>query len=103
MPPHKIATTNGCVSGKDTLICHKSPDVRKSVQVFHNHGGIVKSVETLKKQFVYYFKPGETSDGGKFIKMFATDIILLGTMNECDKWGIPNNLSELLYLQGCFL
>lgn len=93
---HKITTSNGCVSGKNKLICHKSPNVRKSVQVFHNRGGIVKSIETLKKQFVYYFKPGETSDGGKFIKMFATDIILLGTMNDCDKWGIPNNLSELL-------
>ena len=91
---HKINTSVGCTSKNDKLMCHKSDKARKMVPVFVQ-GGIVKSVQTLKNQFVYYFKPCEDTDG-KTIKLYSTDIILLGTMNQCDKWGIPNSLSELL-------
>ena len=81
----------GCHKRK--LICHKDTSVRKKFDIFKS-SGIVHTVETMKQQFVYYLKPFEESDE-KNVRLFATDIILLGTLNECDKWGIPNSLSEL--------
>lgn len=77
--------------------CHKNKSVRLSYPIFKN-GGIVHDVLTLKNQYVYYFKPCEyTYENGvkKVVRLFATDIVLLGTLNDCDKWGIPNELSEL--------
>lgn len=88
-----IINSIGCKSSKK-LRCHKAPSVRKKVGVFEQNG-IVKSIETLQKQFVYYFKPYEKNKDNKNIRLFATDIILLGTLNECDKWGIPNDMTEL--------
>lgn len=82
---------NGCNSSLNQ--CHKSKDVRLSEGILLN-GGIVKSVKTLKGQYVYYFKP--IDDNNKKIKLYSTDIILLGTLNSCDKWGIPNNLKEMI-------
>lgn len=88
---HNVTNNVGCDSS--TMNCHKSKLVRKSIPVLQN-GGIVHDVQTMKGQYVYYFKPCE-GYGGKKVQLFATDIILLGTLNECDKWGIPNSLSEL--------
>ena len=76
------------------LRCHKDKSARKGVKIF-KQGGILKSILTSKNQYVYYFKPYEEIDGSKNIRLFATDIILLGTLNDCDKWGIPNDLTEL--------
>ena len=95
-----FAITNeiGCGSSDDSkLRCHTRPEVRKTKQIFQNsdgnsQGGIVKSIKTMKSQYVYYFKPSESNT----VRLFATDIILLGTLNDCDKWGTPNNLSELV-------
>lgn len=75
------------------LKCHKSANVRKTFGIF-NSSGLIHTVETIKKQYVYYLKPYEYSNG-KNVRLFATDIILLGSLNECDKWGIPNILTEL--------
>lgn len=81
-------------SGTTTLTCHKNKNVRKSLEIF-KQGGLVRSVETFKSQYVYYYKPYENS-GTKNVRLFATDIILLGTLNNCDKWGIPNDLTDLV-------
>ena len=86
-----IKTDDGC--GKK-LKCHKSKDVRLEEPIFGNTG-LVKSTKTLKNQYVYYFKPYEYSNDSNVVKLFATDIILLGTLNSCDRWGLPNELSEL--------
>ena len=74
--------------------CHKSVEVRKVKQIFKQNG-VLESFEAKKDdtvQYVYYFKPIEE----KYVRLFATDIILLGTLNNCDKFGIPNELSELV-------
>lgn len=82
----------GCHKKKNN--CHKNKDVRLTYPIFKT-GGIVKSVQNLKQQYIYYFKPCEEIDG-KMVKLFSTDIILLGSLNNCDKWGIPNNLKEMV-------
>ena len=53
---------------------------------------------TIQKQTVYYFKPTEwIYDGGRYVKanLFATDIVLLGSLNECDKYGLPQAFKSL--------
>ena len=93
-----IENNIGCGDSEDSkLRCHTRREVRKTYQIFKNNdgtsqGGIVKSIKTMKSQYVYYFKPSESNK----VRLFATDIILLGTLNDCDKWGTPNNLNELV-------
>ena len=89
----KFNVTNeiGCKSR--TLVCHKSNKVRKSFRILKS-SGIVKTFKNSKNALIYYLKPYEISDS-KNVRLFATDIILLGSLNDCDKWGIPNNLKEL--------
>lgn len=94
--PNKHSVTNliGCGSDKK-YTCHKNSNVRKKVGIFQN-AGVVYNMLNLKGQYVYYFKPCEkSSESSTTVKLFATDIILLGTLNNCDRWGIPNTLSEL--------
>ena len=91
---YNVVNNIGCKSNANKLRCHKSNDVRKKYSIFKNNG-IVKSFQIEStKQYVYYFKPYENS--GKNVRLFATDIILLGTLNSCDKFGIENNLTELV-------
>ena len=87
---NSITTDVGCGNNN----CHKDKSVRLEKNIF-NDGGIVYSQKTSKEQYVYYFKPCENSDN-KNIRLFATDIILLGTLNENDKWGIPRGIDELV-------
>ena len=89
---NEVTNNIGCDDKK--LKCHKSSSVRKGVKIF-KQGGILKTILTSRKQNVYYFKPYEDIGNGKNVRLFATDIILLGTLNDCDKWGIPNDLTEL--------
>ena len=66
---------------------HKKSGFRQST-IFGNKGGICHKSTTLKGQNVYYLKPCEFK-GGKKVNLFATDIVLLGTLNDCDANGIP--------------
>lgn len=91
---HTIDNAVGCTKNK--LRCHKAKEVRKSYPIFEQNG-VVKSVLNMKNQYVYYFKPIEAiSNNNVLAKLYATDIILLGTLNNCDRWGIPNALNELV-------
>ena len=83
-------TPFGCKSNK--MLCHKDKDVRLTHEIFKQNG-IVKSKETIKNQFVYYFKPCEID--GKNVRLFSTDIILLGHLDKYNQMGIPSNLEEL--------
>lgn len=62
------------------------------ITIFGGQGGICHEQKTLQGQNVYYMKPcefrGNTGDERK-INLFATDIILLGSLNDCDRNGIP--------------
>lgn len=56
-------------------------------------GGIVRYVQNMDEKFLYYLKPNEiyTTSNNNYKKnnLFATDIILLGSTEECNKYGIP--------------
>jgi hypothetical protein len=69
--------------------------------------GLIRTRKTMLGQTVYYYKPVEydaTTDGftkeGEdekgFLKLlFATDIILLGSLNDCDLNGVPQFFKSL--------
>ena len=56
--------------------------------------GIIVERDTILQESVYYYKPINITKSEK-IKMFATDIVLLGTLNNCDKNGTPQFFSKL--------
>ena len=69
------------------------------VDIFNN-GGVVHEKETYLGQRVYYLKPSERY-GRKKINLYSTDLILLGSLNDCDIYGIPQafkNLTSSSYL-----
>ena len=83
-------------------VCHGGYG-RKSVRVFGGKGGggLVHTEETMLGENVYYFKPAEwlnvSNDMyGTRCLMFATDIVLLGSLDEYDKDGIPMAFKELV-------
>lgn len=58
--------------------------------------GIIVSRETILKETVYYYKSVEYNSSLKRMNnddavalLFATDIVLLGSLNDCDSKGIP--------------
>lgn len=96
-----VTSRIGCRKKDSKLKCHKGSG-RGSARIFRrenkNGGGIVHGEPTIKKQTVYYFKPTEwIYDGGRYVKanLFATDIVLLGSLNECDKYGLPQAFKSL--------
>lgn len=56
--------------------------------------GIIVERDTILQENVYYYKPINTTDDDK-VKLFATDIVLLGSLNNCDKNGTPQFFSKL--------
>lgn len=102
-----ITTYNGCVSTKPTdkkQKCHKrNGKVKygifggsKSGKVAGN-GGIVHENETMRGEYVYYLKPCEwrRQDGNKKVNLFANDIVLLGSLLDCNLYGIPQAFKYL--------
>lgn len=88
----KVATKNGCSSLKSRQKCHKNPGIRYT-SIFGSHGGLVHREKTMLGQTVYYYKPCELTNYftglQTKINIFATDLILLGSLNDCDIDGIP--------------
>ena len=94
----KVTTMKGCSSNTKQK-CHKGKG-RKSVNIFGSNGGIVHTETTLQNQSVYYFKPAEwlnvnNNNYNSKCLLFATDIILLGSLDDCDKDGLPKLFTEL--------
>lgn len=92
----KVETEIGCKNNNKQK-CHKSFG-RHKITVFGPKGGIVHEETTLKNQIVYYFKPCEFKNkGNDYVKvnLFATDIVLLGSLNDCDLYGTPQAFKEL--------
>ena len=85
--------------------CHKKNGMTQS-SIFGRKSGLVTEETTMLGQFVYYLKPCEWKDDEYGTKkrtlLFATDIVLLGTLNDCDENGIPqafrylNNTSYIM-------
>ena len=63
------------------------------------NGGICHEKETMYGQFVYYLKPCEWLKKGtpvnRKVNLYATDLVLLGSLNECDLNGIPQAFKHL--------
>ena len=66
--------------------------------------GVILTKETMLGQTVYYYKAVEydaslpsnnSSSRGEIKLLFATDIVLLGSLNECDVNGIPQFFKTL--------
>ena len=93
--PHYM-TTEDCGDS-----CHE-----KKTVVGLNYG-LIRTRQTMLGQTVYYYKPveydatteGFTKEGEDkkgFLKiLFATDIILLGSLNDCDLNGVPQFFKSL--------
>ena len=81
----------GCHKSKQK--CHKKHG-RNMIKIFGNKGGLVNETKTLQNQNVYYFKPCDW-DGTTKVNFFATDLCLLGSLNDCDLYGIPQAFKTL--------
>ena len=93
-PFYKVKETyndNGCFSEDEKK--QKCYNKTSSVS-FPNGRGIIVPKLTMLGQTVYYYKPIEyvpaaKGKQGTVITLFATDIVLLGSLNECDLDGTP--------------
>lgn len=82
--------------------CHGAPGF-KYFKVFGSNGGVIQEKLTSKEQYVYYAKPCEwhtREEGSDRVRykanFFATDLILLGSLNDCDKNGLPQAFNHLV-------
>ena len=73
---------------------HKKTGFKQSM-IFGKKGGICHKSTTLKGQNVYYLKPCEFNYANKKVNLFATDIILLGSLNDCDLNGVPKSFKHV--------
>lgn len=94
-----VSSANGCVPGKNkSQRCHKGKG-RKNVKILKNTnpgGGYIHDEQTMRGEYVYYFRPCDWYGGDrKKINYFATDIILLGSLSNHDMDGVPQSFKEL--------
>lgn len=78
---------------------------KKTIGVLKTDNGVIVEKETKLGEYVYYYSCGEyqqASENGKFRshdnvvkQLFATDIVLLGSLDKCDADGIPQFFKEL--------
>ena len=72
----------------------KNPDEAK--QYFKFGKGIIHEYTNKAGLNVYYYAPGVMStDNFGYVQLFATDLILLGSFNQCDWDGMPNVVQYL--------
>ena len=89
---NKITTQEGCHSSK--LRCHEN-NGRDMIGVFGTQGGVVNEAKTSLGDNVYYLKPYEFR-GSTRIPFFATDIVMLGTLFDCNEYGLPSTFENLI-------
>jgi hypothetical protein len=107
-PEAKITTSYGCFDATGVANenhkqkCHKKGGMA-SYKIFGPQGGVIQEQQTSLGQYVYYAKPCEwrttmispigpyTPDNVEYqkVNLFATDIVLLGSLNECSSDGLP--------------
>lgn len=88
---NKITTPKGCTSDKRQK-CHKAKGRKKIKILGKENGGVVHRVETSRMDYVHYLRPCESYyDEGKekTVILFATDLVLLGSVNQFNRYGIP--------------
>ena len=95
---NSIGTRVGCKDNRKYK-CHKKAG-RKQFRIF-NDGGAVHEEPTATGLYAYYFKPCEyitnrNSVKNRKVNLFATDIVLLGSLVNCDLNGTPLFTNELV-------
>lgn len=91
---------------KKTIICDIGGEQCKNEECYsHNTSinlinGLIRTKDTIDNKTVYYYEAGEyqqnLNDGkGEILTLFATDIVLLGSLNDCDSDGIPQFFKSL--------
>lgn len=100
----EVTTANGCVENKNKQKCHKNVG-KQRYEIFggstsgkrHGNGGVVHEDETSRGEYVYYLKPCEwrKQNDNKKVNLFANDIVLLGSLLECNLYGIPQAFKYL--------
>ena len=100
----KINNTNGCSDGQyiNKQKCHTLSG-RKYYPILGGYkggnkvgnGGIVHENSTILNEYVYYFKPCEWGTNNRKTLLFANDIVLLGSLNDCSMYGIPQAFKYL--------
>ena len=96
-PYNYIDTPVGC-KNNNKQECHKRYG-RKYIKILGKNGGVVHKEETMRLDNVYYLRPMEMYDE-RLIFLFATDIVLLGSISHNNIYGIPyvfNGLSASSY------
>ena len=91
-PYNYIDTPLGC-KDNDKQKCHKRQG-RKYIKILGKNGGVVHKEETSRLDNVYYLRPMEYYEE-RIIFLFATDIVLLGSINQNNNYGIPYVFSGL--------
>lgn len=76
------------------LRCHKDNGVNY-IGVFGAQGGIVHDGKTSLGDSVYYLKPYEFR-GKQVVPFFATDIVMLGSLFDCNEYGLPSTFNSLM-------
>lgn len=94
---NSIGTKVGCKDNKKYK-CHKKKG-RKQFKIFSS-GGVVHEEQTASGLYAYYFKPCEYITNKNYLKnkkvnLFATDVVLLGSLSECNIHGTPVFTNEL--------
>lgn len=97
----KLESPNGCKSSSDKQKCHKRPGRKYK----HISGGYVHSEENMEEKSVYYLSPCrwmgvevgnfKLGDTDTKCNLFATDIVLIGSMNKYNLMGIPQSFEKL--------
>ena len=91
-PYNYIDTPLGCKDNNKQK-CHKKKG-RKYIKILGKNGGVVHKEETSRLDNVYYLRPMESYEE-RIIFLFATDIVLLGSINQNNNYGIPYVFSGL--------
>ena len=85
---YQIVSDYGCTgNGITTQKCHKSQG-RKQFEILKNKHGLIRAHKDSHGLRAYYLRPYEYSNS-KLCNLFSTDIILLGNVNDCNRYGIP--------------
>lgn len=92
-----VATKIGCKNDTKQK-CHKGWG-RNYRTIMGKNGGLVHNELTLKQEHVYYFRPCEWMDKdyryATKCNLFATDIVMLGSLDAYNKDGIPSAFNDL--------
>ena len=85
-----------CAISQDPQPSECGDDCESSIEMLDIKKGVVVSKETMLGQTVYYYKAADyVNELNDVLLLFATDIVLLGSLNENDVDGTPQFFKNL--------